>query len=337
MAQTLRIGSAQAHTTLVSAATAMGNINGTGANEILIDAGYVINEDFSTTTFTSNTGVDTADSLVIRGDGGRFTLNIQASGIALNHEAISFDNVDIVNPTASVALYLYKNKTGVTNFSISSTGGGHAIFGSANKTTFVRDGLINGSNNYAARYVETLERVTVHGSQYGIRDATTATDCLVMNHLYSTGFNTIGTMVNCGSSDASGSVGFTGLLTADTFKDAAGGDFTLVNTSPLIDAGVAGGNIGYDQLTIAAVADIASIAGGQITRGQSFDITMPTTYVAGASIAYVEVWIVDGASEYECAVTVNTNATITATANASIANPIASSTIEIRPVTTLAS
>ena len=55
MGQILRVGTAQTYTTLASAVTALGNINGTGANEILIDAGYAINEDFNAAGINSGT------------------------------------------------------------------------------------------------------------------------------------------------------------------------------------------------------------------------------------------------------------------------------------------
>jgi hypothetical protein len=74
------------------------------------------------------------------------------------------------------------------------------------------------------------------------------------------------------------------------------------------------------------------IANSQITRGQPFDIVM-SDHTAGVG---VEVWVINGANEYQCTVTVYTDSLITATC-ASIGGPIASASIEIRPITTLAS
>lgn len=126
-----------------------------------------------------------------------------------------------------------------------------------------------------------------------------------------------------------------GLYSVLSITDA-GGEITVTNTA--YDSSNAQTST-HSFTTIEPVVpeDIATIAGGQITRGQSFDISMPTTYVAGASTAYVEVWLVDGASEYKCTVTANTNTTITVMASSSIPNPIARAVVEIRPIIELAS
>ena len=92
---------------------------------------------------------------------------------------------------------------------------------------------------------------------------------------------------------------------------------------------------------LAQDAPAGVIANNQITRGLSFDMVM-SNYTAGASIAYVEVWVKDVAgdgTEYPCIVTVNTDGLISANTptSAVLAMALSGADVLIKPITTLGS
>jgi len=96
-------------------------------------------------------------------------------------------------------------------------------------------------------------------------------------------------------------------------------------------------------LSVVDSSIVATISGGVITAGQSFDITM-TNYDAsefftgGGILDWVEVWIFDisgGQAMHECAVTTNSDVTISATAPSSIISQLNNAQVIIRRKLTL--
>lgn len=291
MAQTLYVGSGKTYTTLAAAITALGNIAGTGANEIVVDAGYVLTENFTPARQSLNSGTNAADSLTIRSSdpNQRFILNtVTAASYSINidDDGIKLRDIHIKHATTNSALYLGRDNCSIYNFVFENT---HAtnyvpgVIASVGKETKAELGYFIGNFSSVTRYVKNVTAISSYGSYYGVRDSVTVTDCAVFNPVYSACYSTNTTLVNCASSDSSGSTGLTGLVATEQFVSPTTYDFTLKEGTVLANAGSVYTNVGYDQSVVVTKPVVSAVASSSITTtgfsvGYSVDKAPGTLY-----------------------------------------------------------
>jgi len=253
MAQTLRVGAAQTYTTLDAAMVAMGSITGTGANFILVDAGFEVTADVDTTgKLTSAGGAGDVDTCIIRGDGGRFIITsagVADIGILINAEGVYFEEFDLTHASAGTMMVSYKPNSGFRNYKATSTIlSSHGFYGSSLVNQVIEGGEHFGLLNVTARYLSKVSRLTSLGQDYGLQDVTLAEDCAVFNSTYSADYVNVLSSVTSASSDTSGSIGFQNLVATTEFVSPSSSSELSISSS-LIGAGTVGFNIGYDQVT----------------------------------------------------------------------------------------
>jgi len=263
MGQTLRVGSAQAHTNIISALTALGDIAGTGENIILVDAGYSTTEDLVLGSYISNSG--SGDFIRISGDSGRFTLTPSVDSIELDATDCILENVDIVTGIANqTAVRLTGTNVLLRHYSITRNANGYCISGTGGSGT-IEDGIHYGDISYQARTLPTARRITCGPSDYGLH-VTTAEDCLVFDTSFSDDINAT-TVTNCATSDTSGTSPYQNIVPATELVDPTNNDYTLKADSQLIGKGVTGFSIGGDQTTgYTAPATLSSLTINSITQ-----------------------------------------------------------------------
>ena len=258
------VGSGQTYTTIqgaIDAVAAIGDLAGLGDHNIIVDDGHA-----ETTTLTTSSLQAKVDGQVFIQSSGTYTLTLNAALFLQNYLTVTdievspnagySDSQGLIRGVSTTAWFERFKLTNPNNITTTAIRGGAR----ANPNT-VRDGTISGFLNGCVE-LNTIERVTVDDSAgQGIVNNGTVVDCVAINSA-GNDFSGNTSVSYCASEDAtaSGTGSITNIDPAVEFTDAAGGDFTLANSSQLVASGSTGNNIGWDQteVNVAPVRDTAA-------------------------------------------------------------------------------
>ena len=259
------VGSGQTYSEIqdaFDAIAATGDLAGIGNHNIIVDAGHV--EPITPSIAAVQAKAD--GRIIVQSASGIYHLELDTALIPADY--ITFQDVDIIPKVgfsgsinmigaggAPTGFYLQKFALRNPN-NLNLTASYAAIH--------LIDGIVTGFDgtfNHGIQGAKEIRRVTAYENYTAFRSNQIVIDCVAANST-SLDYQSNITVSYCASEDAtaSGTGSITNIDPAVEFTDAAGGDFTLANSSQLVASGSTGNNIGWDQteVNVAPVRDTAA-------------------------------------------------------------------------------